>query len=899
MMENGRKKIAVLIAQPEEFTQSLFLKGFLEEAFRRDYDVAVFAMYIKYQNTQGRTLGDSSIYKLINYEHFDCIVVLADTIQTKGLSEQIEEDLHDRYKGKVIFVDKNSKYFPSIHIDNYTPEKMVIDHLIEKHGLRDIAFLTGKSWHPHSIIRLNAYKDSLAEHGIEFNESRVFYGDFWYTSGESLADSWLKSGEKLPEALACANDCMALGFAKVMTANGYSIPEDIVVVGFDSNEDGRHAPVPLTSIPLSSTELGINAALMAHAFITGTETETVKVPPEMFIGGTCGCDCDSARPTYYKRDSWDTELSLSSLFSPFNHMDEDLIGQTSFSGLIGTIFSSMHLIRGFDSFNLCVNPSLGDSDDAFENRMMHVIKCGAEHENNDKILTDTLIDSAVMLPELFEAREKPSVYYFMPIFFDSSVFGYAAVRFDDRPVVISAEYRAWLRAICRGFECFRRSDNIISSSKIARRGITTDNLTGLLTYKGFLEQAETFLHMMHNNGGYMGALAIDIKSLSSINNAFGRQEGDNVIVNVASALENVFSSRNCLCFRPANDELVALRITRDPDDRELLEERDKLFDMIANSNAASEYTVELYYGTDFGSPETTEDVEKLVNVAIGRKNSSKIERLKLSRENLTEEEQQEAHVVLQILSENKISYHFQPIVDARTAKIFSYEALMRADSVPYLPPPVILRYSEFYDKLDEVERLTFSNVIHEMLKHKAILSDGKKIFINSIPGHMLSDKDIKMLEDLIESMPGSVVVELTEQSEISDSDLEHMKKTYNRMGIETAVDDYGTGYSNVSNLLRYTPDYVKIDRALLSGIQDSPQKQHFVKDVIEFAHSNGIVALAEGVETAEELKTVVMLGVDLLQGYYVAMPAKEMIQSINSQIADEIRQYSKLRDSST
>ncbi len=119
------------------------------------------------------------------------------------------------------------------------------------------------------------------------------------------------------------------------------------------------------------------------------------------------------------------------------------------------------------------------------------------------------------------------------------------------------------------------------------------------------------------------------------------------------------------------------------------------------------------------------------------------------------------------------------------------------------------------------------------------------------------------------------------------------------MGIETAVDDYGPGYSNVSNLLRYTPDYVKIDRALLSGIQDSPQKQHFVKDVIEFAHSNGIVALAEGVETSEELKTVVMLGVDLLQGYYVAMPAKEMIQSINSQIADEIRQYSKLRDSST
>ena len=103
----------------------------------------------------------------------------------------------------------------------------------------------------------------------------------------------------------------------------------------------------------------------------------------------------------------------------------------------------------------------------------------------------------------------------------------------------------------------------------------------------------------------------------------------------------------------------------------------------------------------------------------------------------------------------------------------------------------------------------------------------------------------------------------------------------------------------MSNLLRYTPDYVKIDRALLSGIQESPQKQHFVKDVIEFAHNNGIVALAEGVETSEELRTVIMLGADLVQGYYLAYPDKDMIQSINSTIAEEVRRYFKLRQSST
>ena len=897
MSSKQRKRIAVLVGHPEEYSHVLFLNGFLEEALKLDYDIAVFAMYIKYQNTQARAIGDSSIFKLISYDKFDCIVVLADTIQTKGVVEQIEEDLHERYSGNVLFVDKDSKYFPSIHIDNYTPEKKVIDHLIEKHGIRDIAFLTGKNWHPHSIIRLNAYKDSLKEHGIEFNEERVFYGDFWYTSGESLADTLIKSGDKLPDAVACANDCMALGFAKVMTANGYSIPDDIAVVGCDSNDEGRHSPIPLTSIPISSEELGRNSALMADSLVTGEEAKKVPSQTELFIGGTCGCGCESARPTYFIRDSWDTDMSLATIFSPFNHMDEDLIGQTTFTGLINAIFSSIHLIRGFDSFNMCLNPSMGDSDKPYEDRIMHVIKCGNEFENNDRILTDTYFDRDQMLPELYEYREKPAVFYFMPFYFDDTVFGYSAVRFDNKATVISPEYRAWLRTICIGLECFRRSDALINSSKIARKGITTDALTGLLNYKGFLEQADTFLHMAKNNGGYMGALAIDIKNLSYINNKCGRQEGDKAIVFVASELESLFSSRNCLCIRPGNDELVALRITRSPDERELLDEKDKLMKMIEENYESDDYKIELYYGIDNGSPQTSEDVERLVNVAISRKNNNKADVLKLTHGRLTETEQKEAQTVMLILDDNKINYHFQPIVDTKTGRIYSYEALMRADVNPYMPPPVVIRYAEFYDRLYDIERLTFSNVIKIMQSHRSILKDGKKVFINSIPGHMLSDKDMAMLEECVSTLPGSIVVELTEQSEISDSDLERMKKTYERIGIETAVDDYGTGYSNVTNLLRYTPDYVKIDRALLSGIQDSPQKQHFVRDIIEFSHKNGIKALAEGVETSDELRTVCELGADLVQGYYIAMPDKDMVQSINSLVVDEIKRYSMLRGS--
>ena len=63
-------------------------------------------------------------------------------------------------------------------------------------------------------------------------------------------------------------------------------------------------------------------------------------------------------------------------------------------------------------------------------------------------------------------------------------------------------------------------------------------------------------------------------------------------------------------------------------------------------------------------------------------------------------------------------------------------------------------------------------------------------------------------------------------------------------------------FANTTSLLRYTPNCVKIDRLLIQNLQEDPRKQHFVKNIIEFAHDNKFMALAEGVETAEELKVI-------------------------------------------
>lgn len=95
---------------------------------------------------------------------------------------------------------------------------------------------------------------------------------------------------------------------------------------------------------------------------------------------------------------------------------------------------------------------------------------------------------------------------------------------------------------------------------------------------------------------------------------------------------------------------------------------------------------------------------------------------------------------------------------------------------------------------------------------------------------------------------------MTEQTEISEDDLDRIRVRLEKNNMSLAIDDYGTGYSNTSNLLRYDPEVVKIDRSLISGIDQNPKAQKIVSKMVEYFHSSGYTALAEGVETSEELK---------------------------------------------
>ena len=117
-----------------------------------------------------------------------------------------------------------------------------------------------------------------------------------------------------------------------------------------------------------------------------------------------------------------------------------------------------------------------------------------------------------------------------------------------------------------------------------------------------------------------------------------------------------------------------------------------------------------------------------------------------------------------------------------------------------------------------------------------------------------------------------LVVEITEQEDLDRACLERKRNVPGFSG-SFALDDYGSGYSNGSSLLTIAPRYVKVDISIIRGIDTNTDKQQFLTSLVDYARPRNILVLAEGVETTAELRKVLELGVDLLQGYCLARPA--------------------------
>lgn len=246
-----------------------------------------------------------------------------------------------------------------------------------------------------------------------------------------------------------------------------------------------------------------------------------------------------------------------------------------------------------------------------------------------------------------------------------------------------------------------------------------------------------------------------------------------------------------------------------------------------------------------------------------------------------------ALIFSKIIRENQLKYYFQPIIDAVSGEIYGYEALMRTSEEINLSPVQLLSIAQEQNSLYAIEKATFFNTLKFLSENQSVF-ENKKLFINSIASSLLTEEDFNKLFLTYGELMEKVVIEIIEQNNPTSSEINLLKKRCQITHSGLAIDDYGTGYSNSANLLSYNPEYIKIDRSLISDIHNDLKKQQLVSSTIDFAHDNNILALAEGVETSAEMRTLIRMGIDLIQGYYTSTPKPLLLDKVSQDIHDEI-----------
>lgn len=229
----------------------------------------------------------------------------------------------------------------------------------------------------------------------------------------------------------------------------------------------------------------------------------------------------------------------------------------------------------------------------------------------------------------------------------------------------------------------------------------------------------------------------------------------------------------------------------------------------------------------------------------------------------------------ELIIKEEIKTIYQPIVNLKTHEILGYEALSRGPrGTEYENPFILFNIAEETGLLFELDSLCRKKAF---LNAKGIKAD-HNLFVNIIPT-TIHDPEFKgqYLHDFLKDIrisPRRVVLEVSERQIIENFDIfRKATKYYSDLGFAIAIDDTGTGYSNLQTLLQLRMQYIKIDISLIQGIDKDPVKQELVRALVQIAFNIDVMSIAEGIETKGELKTLMELGVTYGQGFLFARPS--------------------------
>lgn len=289
LFPNRRKTIGVLINSFDGFYQSPVCKGIKKIAEERNFNVLFFAGGALKSPIRDEAM-QNVIFDLVNTDKLDGLIICSGLLMNYiGLDKFIE--FIEAYRDiPMVSLGIDLKNIPSVVFDNRECMYLMVNHLIEHHNYSKLAFITGTSTNPESIMRLQGYKDALSEHNLPLDEELIVEGDFHELSAARAIDQLMVRRNKKPEVIVVSNDEMAIEVFYRLKHMGIQVGVDIALTGFDNVEAVRSFSPAFTTIEQPIFEMASMAVKFIDTILDGHPVpQCTYLKGKLIIRESCGC----------------------------------------------------------------------------------------------------------------------------------------------------------------------------------------------------------------------------------------------------------------------------------------------------------------------------------------------------------------------------------------------------------------------------------------------------------------------------------------------------------------------------------------------------------------------------------------------------------------------------------
>ena len=404
-----------------------------------------------------------------------------------------------------------------------------------------------------------------------------------------------------------------------------------------------------------------------------------------------------------------------------------------------------------------------------------------------------------------------------------------------------------------------------------------DALTGLFNRQRFVRLLERALIDVHDRGRHVAVFFVDLDDFKTVNDRIGHAAGDAVLAAVAAQLRAVLPPE-CVAARFGGDEFV-FYLPGLVDVGPAVVSAQRLLDALAEpvGSGADALVVSGSVGIALSSPGAqAEELLRRSDLAMYAAKDGGKNRIEVFDDEVGHRRRREREMIDELaraLADDELTVCFQPEMSLRDGRVAAFEALVRWDHPVRgrIPPSEFVPIAEESGLIHQLGHLVLDRSCRAMRGWlDQGLADGVMVAVN-VSARQLLDHDFPNVVDRLVTdwrVPaGHVCLEVTESALVDADVASRALSRLDAIGVTIAIDDFGTGYSSLSRLSQYPLDFLKIDRSFVADLATEPASAVIVQMVIDLAHALGLQAIAEGIETDEQLIHLAAAGCDIGQGF--------------------------------